>query len=197
MTLTVDLPIEVVRRRHRADPFDDRRLRAAIRAGAWTRVTSGAFVRTAEWQALSPTERHRVRVLEVMRRMRAPAVVSHFAAAALWDIDVLGDWPASIDVSCAPARGGRSSGAIRRHPRILDGVDVQELGDHSVTAPVFRGSLPTTHHNRANSRHPLRRSMARMTESTAHVKPGRTSQDAADPRPPGGYQLTGSALPSS
>jgi hypothetical protein len=68
--------------------------------------------------------------------MRARGIVSHFAAAAIWRIDVLGAWPASVDITCAPARGGRSSGAIRRHPRALDHLQLAEFGGHLVTTPA-------------------------------------------------------------
>lgn len=46
-------------------------------------------------------------------------------------------------MSCAPARGGRSSGAIRRHPRDLDAIEITFAGDapgpcgiHFVTSPA-------------------------------------------------------------
>jgi hypothetical protein len=136
MTAFAEPSIEVIRRRDRIDRIDDRKLRAALDAGRWTKITAGAFVRTTEWRALSPLERHRLRVLEVTRRMRARGIVSHFAAAAIWRIDVLGAWPTSVDITCAPARGGRSSGAIRRHPRALDHLQLAEFGGHLVTTPA-------------------------------------------------------------
>ena len=132
--LTLDAVIE--RRRGRADPVDDRKLRSALRRGQWHRVTPGAFVRGADWQRLPPLERHRILVLETMRRLRHPAIISHFAAAALWRIDVLGRWPDTVDVSSPPAGGGRSSGLIRRRVRAIDELEVVAIGDHLVTTPA-------------------------------------------------------------
>jgi hypothetical protein len=132
--LTVEATIE--RRRERLEPIDDRRLRAAVSRGQWRRVTPGAFIQASEWRAMKPLERHRIVVLETMRRMRRPAVVSHFAAAALWGIDVLGDWPAMVDVSRGPAGGGRSSGGIRRHVRATADLEVVPAERHRVTTPA-------------------------------------------------------------
>jgi len=128
--------IEVIRRADRVDPLDDRRLRRLIAAGVWTRVAPGAFVRTAEWTSLTPLEQHRLRVIERVRRLRAPAVVSHFAAASLWSIDVLGPWPTAIDLSRPPAGGGRSGGGLRRHPRDLSELATVPFGEHRVTTPA-------------------------------------------------------------
>lgn len=142
--------IEIIRRSQLADPIDDRKLRRAIANGRWTRIAPGAFARTVEWAALKPIEQHRLRVLEAERRMRGTSVVSHFAAAARWGIDVLGAWPDDVDVTRATAGGGRSSGGIRRHTVGLDGLELVRLGPHHVTTPAqtaldLARVLPFTH----------------------------------------------------
>jgi hypothetical protein len=126
--------LEIIRRRDRTDPIDDRRLRMAIADGVWTRVVSGVFVRGDAWRALKPIERHRLKVVECIRRMRAPAIACHAAAAALHGIDMLGAWPARVDVITVPARGGRSTGSIRRHPRDPSSIDVCEIDGIAVTS---------------------------------------------------------------
>lgn len=130
------LALDVVRRRDRDDPIDDRRLRKALATGSWIKVTTGAFVPAAQWNALTPIERHRARVLEVARRLRNPAVLCLFAAAAVWDIDVLGPWPSTLDVLCPPASGGRSGGAIRRHPGDAARTETIAFGGNRVTTPA-------------------------------------------------------------
>lgn len=119
--------LEVIRRSDRLERIDDRRVRAAIASGEWIKVTAGAFVRRAEWEALSPIARHRTLVAEVLRRRRVPVTVSHYAAAAIWDIDVLASWPSRVDVLIPSATGGRSSGLIRR--RFGDG-EHESFGEH-------------------------------------------------------------------
>lgn len=129
-------PIEVIRRADRDDPFDDRKLRRLLLSETLTRVAPGSFVRTAEWRALPAIERHRVRTIEVARRMRRPAVLSHFAAAAIHGIDVLGAWPREVDVTVPRSSGGRSSGDIRRRTRSGASPGTAAWGDHTVTTPA-------------------------------------------------------------
>ena len=110
----------------------------------------GAFASTREWHKLTPIERHRVRTLEALRRLRSSVIVSHFAAAAVWGIDVLGRWPDFLDVSQPPARGGRSSGGVRRHPAEVDGLDLVGADLHRITSPAqtaldLARVLPFTH----------------------------------------------------
>lgn len=136
MRPTPSTTAEVARRGERFDPIDDRRLRLAIARGEWVRVVPGAFVRASEWTALTRIERHRLRVHEALRRRRGPVIASHAAAAAQWGIDMLGGWPDVVDLSCASARGGRSSGLVRRHPRELDDVATVSFGDHLITTPA-------------------------------------------------------------
>lgn len=130
------LDVEIIRRRDRADPIDDRKLRAAIAAGEWSRIAAGVFVRAHDWKALRPIERHRVFVRETMRRMRTPGIACHAAAAALHDMDMLGDWPGHVDVITPPARGGRSTGHIRRHPRDLAAVEFDTVDGFPATTPA-------------------------------------------------------------
>lgn len=128
--------VRVSRRRDLLDPPDYRRLRRQVDAGLWCRIAPGVYAHTADWSALRPIEQHRLRVEEVMRRLDAPAVVSHFAAAAHWGIDVLGAWPTLVEVTIPRASGGRSGGAVRRRALGLDGVERVPLGIHEVTTPA-------------------------------------------------------------
>lgn len=135
MPKPLEIDIEVARRSDRIDPVNDRRLQREVAAGRWVRVTAGAYVRRVVWEALKPIERHRLRVAEVARRMEPGAIISHFAAAAAWEIDILGAWPAAVDVTIARATGGRSGGAVRRHALGLDGLETVPFGRHRITTP--------------------------------------------------------------
>jgi hypothetical protein len=128
--------ITIVRRSEQMDLADDRRRRRSVESGAWCRIAAGSYARTSEWSALKPIQKHRVRVTEAARRMRPGAVISHLAAAACHDIDVLGTWPDAVDVIVKHASGGRSSGGIRRHATGLSGVHTEPFGEHQVTTPA-------------------------------------------------------------
>lgn len=128
--------IPIVRRRELTAHPDYRRVRRHLRERTWTRIAPGVFVSSAEWRALTGIGRHRLRVEEVLARLEAPAVVSHFAAAAVWGIDLLGAWPDAVDVTIPRATGGRSGGAIRRRALGLERVERVPFGAHEVTTPA-------------------------------------------------------------
>lgn len=131
-------PLAIVFRRRENDgePVNDRRLRARIDSGDIVRIAPGVFVPHHSWVALSPLARHAQLVWEAAARMSATQIVSHFAAAAIHGIDILGRWPSVIDVSIAAASGGRSSGGTRRHARDLAAVMTQPWGRHFITTPL-------------------------------------------------------------
>lgn len=107
--------IALVRRRDRLpDELDYRRVRAALADGRVLRIGPGAFATVDDWTALTPIAQHRMRVQEALERARHPVVLSRFAAAAHWGIDILGAWPAVIDTRVERTGGGRSSGLFRR-----------------------------------------------------------------------------------
>ncbi|MGF2948438.1 hypothetical protein [Microbacterium alcoholitolerans] len=129
--------IDIRRVRDQPDDRPDyRKLRRAIESERVHRVGPGAFVRTAEWQKLSRIDRHRLKVIEAADRMRRPAVISHFAAASVHRMDILGAWPERIDVRVSASSGGRSSGLIRRHSIGIDDVDAVAWRDHLITTPA-------------------------------------------------------------
>jgi hypothetical protein len=129
-------PVAVARRSDQWDAANTHRLLKSVRSKEWTCIAPGAYARTTQWESLAPIERHRVRVLEVARRLRAPAVLSHFSAAAAWGIDVLGSWPKLVDVAYPASSGGRSSGVVRRHTIGLEDLEVVPFGRHVVTSPA-------------------------------------------------------------
>lgn len=130
-------PIPVHRRRERrAEPVNDRHLQRSVRSGRFRRVAAGSYVESSDWKRLTPIQRHLVRVLEITDRARGSVVLTHSAAAAIWDIDRIGAWPALVDVRIARSTGGRSSGGIRRRALGFEGVELVEWRGHLVTSPA-------------------------------------------------------------
>lgn len=137
MWLTAPPLTTVFRRRENdGEPVNDRRLRARIDSGQITRIAPGSFADAREWRQLTPIARHAQRVWEAAARSRSETVFSHWSAAALHGIDILGAWPSVIDASIDAATGGRSSGTIRRHSRDLSAIGTSEWQRHRVTVPV-------------------------------------------------------------
>lgn len=126
----------VMRRRDRGgEPIDYRKVRRALARGSVLRIAPGAYALPNRWEQLTPRARHRLRVVEAAGRTRQPGVFSHFAAAAIWGIDILGAWPDRIDMRTPPGSGGRSSGLIRRHA-LRDAAQVWPWRGHEVTTPA-------------------------------------------------------------
>jgi hypothetical protein len=109
-------------------------LRRAVRRGDLVRVTAGVYLDSMTWQSLEPMEQHRQRVLATAERLSTAPVFSHFAAAALWGIRILGRWPALVDVTLERASGGRSDGLLRRHCTGLEATEVVMLDGLAVTS---------------------------------------------------------------
>lgn len=124
------------RRENDGEPVNDRRLRARLAGGEIVRIARGVYVERAEWDRLTPMARHAQRVWEAGARAASPFVVSHWGAAALHGIDLLGRWPVTIDVSIDTASGGRSSGTFRRHARPLSEIETNAWERHCVTTPL-------------------------------------------------------------
>jgi hypothetical protein len=114
----------------------DSALRRGLARGEIVRVTAGVYAPSVEWARLDSIARHRVRVRAVAERTSQERVYSHFAAAALLGIRILGQWPTTVDVTISRANGGRSSGDIRRHCVALPAEDVMMHDGHLVTTPA-------------------------------------------------------------
>lgn len=129
--------IEIRRVRELGDRPDYRKLRRGLEAGRIHRVGPGAYALMPAWQAMTPREKHRAKVVEAASRMRHPALISHFAAASVHGIEILGRWPERVDVRVdSGGRGGRSSGLIRRHGMGIDQADAVEWQNHWITTPA-------------------------------------------------------------
>lgn len=130
-------PIVTHRRRDRdGQPTNDRRLARELERGAYVRVAPGSYVAGEAWRRLRPMDRHYVRVIEVIDRGRCPLLVSHFAAASVWGIDLIGTWPQAVDIVVPRTSGGRSSGEFRRRTTCHAGVATADWRGHAITTPA-------------------------------------------------------------
>jgi hypothetical protein len=100
------------------------------------RVAPGSYVPRGSWVALSRMDRHLVRVQEAADRARHPILFSHHAAAAIWGIDLIGDWPVLIDALVFDRGGGRSTGIFRRRTMRRRDVPTVMWRGHEVTSPA-------------------------------------------------------------
>ncbi|POH68564.1 MULTISPECIES: hypothetical protein [Cryobacterium] len=101
------------------------------------RLRRGVYVLTAEWDALGADERYLRRIHAHAAVAETPAVYSHYSAAAIWGLPVVGARPTEIHLATPAATGGRSRRGIVRHPQEHN-LEVIEHAGLRVT------SVPTT-----------------------------------------------------
>lgn len=127
----------VIRRREQALlGTSDATLRRFVSTGEIVRIARGSYLPHQQWLALEPIEQHRLRVLEAVERSHHRLVLSHYAAASVWGIRILGSWPTRIDVLIERPTGGRSSGSFARHAAVIDDLEIVEVDGLLLTSPA-------------------------------------------------------------
>jgi hypothetical protein len=90
-------------------------IRRDVKNGGLVRLRRGAFVEGHQRAALSPRDRHILRVRATVAEAQGTVVVAGPSAAALWGMPIVGEWPPIVTVlSTASHRGGRSDTGVRR-----------------------------------------------------------------------------------
>lgn len=117
---------------------------SGIRARGYREAASGSLVRIApgrhvvaeEWSALDGDAQHRLRVLAASERLAANDTVSHWSAAALWRLPLIGRWPDRVHVTAPAMSHRKSTSTLVRHRRALaaataqlDGVSLTSLAE--------------------------------------------------------------------
>jgi len=106
----------------------------AVVAGTEHRLARGAYIARDSWEALSACDRYLMRVRAVAETRRAPPVLSHWSAAVIHSLPIVGDWPMFVHTSVGPTSGGRSrNGVVKHSVRLRDG-DVEEYDGLLVTS---------------------------------------------------------------
>jgi hypothetical protein len=115
---------------------DRHALARAHKAGRAIRLRRGVYASAAEWADLEDLDRYLLRVRAVGESRRARPVLSHWSAAAVWGIPVIGRWPVEVHRVIDRASGGRSKNGIVAHVTEMASVDVVEVDGLLVTSFV-------------------------------------------------------------
>jgi hypothetical protein len=105
----------------------------AAAAGAEVRVSRGVYADTVAVAQLDARAKYLLLVRAVAETRRNRPVVSHWSAAALHGLPILGPWPRSVHITQLPTTGTRSGGDVVRHTLQLDDEDVTEIDGLLVT----------------------------------------------------------------
>ncbi|WP_349903307.1 hypothetical protein [Parafrigoribacterium humi] len=108
---------------------------ASVRRGEFVAVLRGAYMAAEAWAAMGGDEQYRTIVLAAAELLPGKPVFSHYSAAALWRLPMVGAWQRRVHVTVPTADGGRSSGVVFRHTvgvpddlTSIDGLTVTSLG---------------------------------------------------------------------
>lgn len=142
--------------------FDTRFIHArAAAAGTELRVARGAYLPRELWRASDRRERYLLQIRAVAETRRRSPILSHWSAAAVHDLPVVGRWPTRVHLIVGKTSGGRSRNDVVKHNLSLDGGDVVMVDGLRVT------SLARTIVDIASLNHPL--SAIAMVDRALHV----------------------------
>ena len=132
-----DLPTaQLVLARNLRDRSDTRQQHSrAAQRGAEVRVARGVYVDRAEWEALDGLQRYLLRIRAAAATRERPPVFSHWSAAALHGLSMVGLPPSAIHVSVGRSTGGRSSASLVAHSLEVADEDVVERDGLLCTSP--------------------------------------------------------------
>ena len=132
-----DLPtqteLELTRDQSRVG-LDGRALRRAHQNGEKNRLTRGVYLPSQAWTSADDDARYLLRVRAAVLTRQARPVLSHFSAARVWGIPILGLWPSEVHLM---ARGGgtrNSKYGIVWHHDVLGDEEVVEIDGFLVTS---------------------------------------------------------------
>jgi hypothetical protein len=106
----------------------------AAKAGHYQQLARGVWLPTAAWKEMSQDDRYLAKVQAVAIRHELTLVFSHFSAAALWHLPMVGSRPARPEVRREPGGGGRSATAFLAHTHGLPfDLDLDLIDELTVT----------------------------------------------------------------
>ena len=182
---SLELPAQLIRLSEEVDQGLRSRGYRAAKRGELVRLSPGTYASSADWHELGPDERYVALIRAALGRVHASEVLSHWSAAALWHLPIIGSWPTTMHVTAPADAARRSTTILTRHRRglvdpitRLEGVPVTSLAETVVDiariAPfataVAMGDAALRRHDQQASSPPrareLRRELARVVDAT-------------------------------
>ncbi|MGO4534630.1 hypothetical protein [Leifsonia sp. 2MCAF36] len=98
----------------------------AAQRGTEVRVARGVYVERSAWEALDDRERYLLRIRAIALTRQQPPIFSHWSAAAMHALPIVGTRPDAIHVSVGRTSGGRSSANVVAHSLDVAAEDLKE-----------------------------------------------------------------------
>lgn len=116
-------------------PDDTRQQHAhAAALGREVRISRGVYTPVEQFRRLNDTERYLLRVRAIADTRRYTPVLSHWSAAVIHGLPIIGRWPSEVHLTQPVSNGSRSRNGVVRHSLRLRDSDVVELNGMLVTS---------------------------------------------------------------
>ncbi|MFT2817417.1 hypothetical protein [Leifsonia sp. A12D58] len=113
---------------------DGRSLSRAVASGEAVKVRRGVFVGGGGWASVNDRDHYLLRMRAVAATRASLPIFSHYSAAVIWGLPIIGQWPQAVHLLAA-GRGGLHSknGVTIHHDRLVD-ADIVEIDGMLVTS---------------------------------------------------------------
>ncbi len=105
-----------------------------VRAGSELRVARGAYVETESWRSLDDRDRYLLTIRAIAATRRHEMPLSHWSAAAVHGLPIIGAWPPKAHLTVGKVSGGRSRRGIVKHALSIPDEDLVEVDGLVVTS---------------------------------------------------------------
>jgi len=115
---------------------EDRSVRRSAAAGHLVRLARGCHVAREHWESADFDERFRLRIAAARAISRRDPVLSHAAAAYVWNLPWIGPWPDLVSATDPTRSSTRSGSLVRWHNAQLAVGEVVRYHGVAVTTPT-------------------------------------------------------------
>jgi len=112
---------------------DDRPLRRAFGAGELARLRRGVYVDRDAFTSIDDDRGYDLRIAAALATRRSDAPLSHYSAARLWGLPIVGRWPTEVHFRVPSDSGRRSASGVIVHRAEWDPLEQDEVRGTSVT----------------------------------------------------------------
>ncbi|MES2093727.1 MAG: hypothetical protein V4531_07940 [Actinomycetota bacterium] len=141
---------------------------AAVALNREVRVSRGTYVPRSDWETLGTRDRYLLLLRAVAATRKNQPILSHWSAAAVHGMPIIGAWPSRVHMTVGVVAGGRSRNGVVKHSAAIDdyvevdGLRVTTIArtvlDMAVCCPVLQATAMVDfalHRDRFNRWPPL------------------------------------------
>ena len=113
---------------------DSRSLSRAVASGEAVKMRRGVFVGGGGWASVNDRDRYLLRMRAVAATRSSTPIFSHYSAAVIWGLPIIGQWPHEVHLLAGRRGGLHSKNGVAIHHDRLDDADIVEVDGMLVTS---------------------------------------------------------------